>query len=78
MYCVPDPIRPPSPTLYTSFNGPSSPPAGDSTSPVRSITTRAPPSTAARVAASQSRVTLARKPVPGGADSSITVPPASP
>ena len=78
MYWVPDPIRPPRANRNTSLSGPSSPPEGERTNPVRRFTTRTPASRARWVAASQSRASSARKPEPDGCDSSTATPPASP
>ena len=63
-YWVPGPSFPPSPNWNSGLIRPISPPDGESTRPVRTRTTRAPPSTAGLVAASQSRQRSARKPVP--------------
>ena len=75
MYCVPGPIRPPRANRKTSLSGPSSPPDGESTSPVRGCTTRAPASRAGWAAASQSRHDARRGTRgPTGADSSMRDP----
>ena len=54
MYWRPFPSRAPSPNENSGLSRPSSPPDGESTNPVRTVTTRAPASRAAAVAASQS------------------------
>jgi hypothetical protein len=75
---VPFPIRPPRKLLNSGRIIASNPPDGESTRPVRTSTTRAPASAAGAVAASQSRQTSARNPLPDGADSSVTWPSVSP
>ncbi|SKW32159.1 Uncharacterised protein [Mycobacteroides abscessus subsp. abscessus] len=78
MYQRPLPSRAPRPRENSGRDRPNSPPAGDSTSPVRTITTRLPACAASAVAASQSRHTRARKLVPLEAVSSMMRSPLSP
>ena len=68
MYWRPLPSRAPSPRENSGFSRASMPPVGDSTSPVRTSTTRTPALLADSVAASQSWHRPARKPWPAGAD----------
>ena len=65
MYWRPLPSRAPSPSENSGLIRPSIPPAGASTRPVRTSTTRAPACSAGAVAASQSSQSWARKPPTG-------------
>jgi hypothetical protein len=76
--CFPEPSLPPAPARKTGSILARAPDEGLSTTPVRSLTTRTPASSAGLVAASQASTTSARKPVPREADSSTGVSPRSP
>jgi len=75
---LPVPIRPPRPRRNSGSSRPRIPPLGDSTTPERSVTTRIPARAAIPAAASQSRTTSERKPLPAGSDSVTSRPPVSP
>ena len=74
----PVPIRPPRPSRNSGSSRARIPPSEDSTRPDRSVTTRIPAWAALPVAASQSRTTSDRKPLPAGSDSVTSRPPVSP
>ena len=67
IHCLPEPMRPPTPSLNGSSIRFSAPPCSASTMPLRIVTVRMPASTAGCVSASQASTTSARKSLPARA-----------